>query len=151
MGIKMNVQAIKDFKEKLYPKGPLEAKIIGATVKEAGTGREFFALELEILETIPANQTIDEDEFVNPLGKHMFTNVMTPMEGDAPGTVSMFEKQLSDMLKYGNIVPRSDDEVEADDLLNQFIGVVVGHKKINKDDPKSDLKAEITGFCAMPD
>lgn len=151
MGFKLNVQEVKDFKEMLYPKGPYESKIIKVEEKVAGSGREFFSLQVEILETIPAQQAINEDEFLNPLGKKMITNVMTPMEGDAPGTVSMFMKNLSNLLKNGNITPANEDELAGDDLLNQYVGVVLGHNKINKDNPKSDLRAEITGFCAMPD
>lgn len=151
MAFKMNVQEVKDFKEKLYPKGPYEAKIVKVEEKTAGSGRDFFALQVEILETIPAQQNIDEEEFLNPLGKQMFTNIMMPVDGDKPGTVSMFMKNISNLLKHGNITPQNEDELAGDDLLNQYVGVVIGHSKINKDNPKSDLRAEITGFCAMPD
>lgn len=152
MAFKMDVQAVKDFKEKLYPKGPYEGQIVAVEEKTASSGREFFALQVKILETIPAEQEIDEEEFLNPLGKTVFYNVMTPMhDTDKPGTISMFQKNLSNMLKFGNIDPAVEGELSGDDLLNQYVGVIMSHNKINKDNPKSDLRAELTGFCPMPE
>lgn len=149
--MKFNVQDVKGFKELIYPRGAYEAKITGAEEKVAKSGRLFYKLELTVNETIPAGLEIDPEEFRNPLGKKIFKNVFLEMEGDKPGYVGMCKKALRDLINYANIDLQSDDGMDADELLNQYVGITIGHEKINRDDPNSDMKAEVSGFCELPE
>lgn len=150
MGFKIDTREVADFVERIYPKGAYEGKIVGVEEKVGNSGREMFVLDIEVADTIPSGEYIDEETYVNPLGKKLKKYQCFPMEGDKQNTKDMFTAQLRDLIKFSG-ASVADDELNGDDFLNQYIGVTIGHSKINRDDPNSGVRAEISGYCALPE
>lgn len=145
---RININEVRNHKERLIPAGDYEVKFVKVEEKTAQSGRIWFNLHCEFQDTIPSGLTIDEADFVDPMKSKMrlFKGVFFEMEGDKPGTISMFRSDLKKLLNYSECQPADDDNLEPQDLLNLYCGVRVAHKPINKDDKDSDLRAEIVAF-----
>ena len=148
---KVNVKAVRDYKERLIPAGDYEVKFVKVEEKVAQSGREWFNITCEFQDTIPSGLTIDQEEYVDPIAEKqkLFKGVFFEMEGDKPGTIGMFNSTIQSLLLYSECQPASDDELQPSDLINLYCGVKVAHKPINKDDPNSQKRAEIVSFVPL--
>jgi len=148
---KINVNAVRNHVERLIPTGDYEVKFVKVESKVAQSGREWFNITCEFQDTIPSGLVIDQEIAVDPIAEKqkLFKGVFFEMDGDKPGTVSMFNSALKSLLNYSECVPASDDALEPSDLINLYCGVKVAHKPINKDDPDSDKRAEIVSFVQL--
>ncbi len=145
---RIDVRAVREHKERLIPTGDYEVKFVKVEEKIAQSGRDWFSLTCEFLDTIPSGQNIDQEDYVDPIKEKqkLFKGVFFPMDGDKANTKSMFLSDMKKLLEYSECIPADDDNLEPSDLINLYCGVKVAHKPINKDDPNSDLRAEIVAF-----
>ena len=148
---KINVNAVRNHVERLIPAGDYEVKFVKVEEKVAQSGREWFNITCEFQDTIPSGLVIDEEVAVDPVAskQKMFKGVFFPMDGDKPGTISMFNSSLKSLLLYSECNPASEEELNPSDLINLYCGVKIAHKPINKDDPDSDKRAEIVSFVPL--
>lgn len=149
---RIDVKAVRNHVERLVPKGDYEVKIIKVEQKIAQTGRDWFNLTCEYQDTIPSGLDIDEEKYVNPISPkklRVFKGVFFPMDGDEANTVSMMTSDLKKLLKFSECQPADEMNLEPSDLINLYCGVRIAHKPINKDDPDSDLRAEVVAFVPM--
>lgn len=148
---RINVNEVRNHVERLIPTGDYEVKFTKVEAKVAQSGRDWFQITCEFQDTIPSGLTIDQEIAVDPVAEKqkLMKGVFFPMEGDKPGTVSMFMSDLKKLLNYSECSPADDDNLEPSDLINLYCGVKVAHKPINKDDPDSDKRAEIVAFVPL--
>ncbi len=148
---RINVNAVRNHVERLIPSGDYEVKFTKVEAKVAQSGREWFNITCEFQDTIPSGLVIDQEIGVDPVAEKqkLFKGVFFEMEGDKPGTISMFNSTLKQLLNYSECNPASDDALEPSDLINLYCGVKIAHKPINKDDPDSDKRAEIVSFVQL--
>lgn len=148
---KINVNAVREYKERLIPAGDYEVKFTKVEEKVAQTGREWFNITCEFQDTIPAGLEIDEEIAIDPVANKskLFKGVFFEMDGDKANTVGMFNSAIKSLLLYSECQPAKDDELQPSDFINLYCGVKVAHKPINKDDPDSDKRAEITAFVPL--
>lgn len=148
---RINVTEVRNHKERLIPIGDYEVKFVKVESKVAQSGRDWFNLQCEFQDTIPSGLVIDQEDYVDPMKEKqkLFKGVFFPMDEDKPGTVSMFMSDLKKLLNYSECQPADDNNLEPSDLINLYCGVKVAHKPINKDDPDSDMRAEIVAYVPL--
>ena len=148
---KINVKAVRDYKERLIPAGDYEVKFTKVEEKLAQTGREWFNITCEFQDTIPSGLEIDEEIAVDPIASKskLFKGLFFEMDGDKPNTIGMFTSAIQNLLLYSECQPASDEELLPSDLINLYCGVKVAHKPINKDDPNGTKRAEIVAFVPL--
>lgn len=151
MALGINVRAAQEFKELLFPKGAYEGKIVEAEEKTYNSGRQGFELKIEIQDTIPAGQEINEEDYANPLGKKLTARVFFPQSGDKKTTEGMFLKKIRDLMSSTGVEPESEEELSADEFLGYSVGVIMKHELVNKDDKNGDSRAVLDGFTALPE
>lgn len=148
---RINVNKVREHKERLIPKGDYEVKFVKVEAKVAQTGREWFNITCEFQDTMPSGLVIDQNDYVDPIKEKqkLFTGVFFPMDGDKASTESMMMSNLKKLLNCSECQPADDENLEPSDFINLYCGVKVGHKPINKDDPDSDMRAEIVAFVPL--
>jgi len=151
MALGLNVRAAQDYKELLFPKGAYEGKIVEAEEKLFNSGRSGFVLKIEIQDTIPPGQEIDEEEYANPLGKKLIQRVFWPMPDDNKNTEGMMLKKIRDLMASSGVEPESEDELDATEFLNYSVGVIMKHELVNKEDKNGDSRAVLDGFTTLPE
>ncbi len=149
MGFAINVNDAKNYRDTLMAPGRYQVEVIkgkdGFTMKDRGK----LDLTIKILDTIPPGEEIDEDEFENPIDSTKFVSIYLPAEGDAKNTVNMFNGKLRDYLINFEVEPEDENSLTAKDFEGCVGGIVVKHKKRDKNDPNSPMQADIDRSCPI--
>lgn len=147
----VNVEDQKDYKDILPAAGRYQAEITKAKEGKTEKGRGKIDLTLKILDTIPAGEEIDEDNFENPIDGIQFATIYMIVDEDKKSTKNMFNGRLRDWLTNFNVVAEDPDGLSASDFENLVGGVTIKHQKRDKKDPNSPLQARIENSCPIDD
>lgn len=148
-GFNLDIDKIKDYEEMLIPEGKYLVEILDGKDEETQKHRGKLGLRAKILDTIPAGEDLDLDSYLDPIDSLVFPNIYLPMDGDVTRTKNMMTKILQGYLVHFEVESSTPGVLTAKDFIGCSGGIVVKHEKMDKDDPKSDLRVNIKGACAV--
>ena len=147
MSFAVNVDEIKDYKDTLKAPGKYQVEVVKAkegVTRQGGPGsRPKIDLTLKVLDTIPAGEDIDEDEYENPLDQMVFASIYFPREDDKKNTKNLMMGNLRDYLNNFEVEPEDPNSLGAEDFMGCIGGVEIKHQKRDKNDPNSPLTDRI--------
>jgi len=143
MAFVVDVEAVKDYQDLLYPEGKYLVEVMKAKEGLTQKGREKIDLTLKILDTIPANEPIDTDNYLDPMDQVIFSTIYLPNENDPKRSADFMNKLLRDYLKAFDVQPENPGQLSSGDFEGTTGGILIKHEKAYKDDPDSELRAII--------
>ena len=149
MAFVVDVNAMKDYKDMIYPEGKFLAEVIKAKEGLTAKGREKIDLTLKILDTVPANEPIDTEENLDPIDQVIFATIYLANDDDPKRSADFMNKLLRDYLKAFDVQPAVPGELSASDFEGTSGGIVIKHEKAYKDDPDSEVKAVVKKAFAV--
>lgn len=145
MSFAVDVQDVKDYKDLLAAPGDYQVEIIKASEGMTSKDRPKIDLRLKVLDTLPAGEEIDEDEFENPLESVQFATIYLLKDDDPQRTRGFMLSQLRDWLNHFDVEPEVDGELSASDFVGMVGGVKIKHERSQRGDNSSPMRANITG------
>lgn len=149
MSFSVNVSDVKDYKDLLPAPGKYQGEIIKATEGMTQKDRPKIDLRLKVLDTIPAGEEIDEDEFENPLESVQFATIYLAKDDDPQRTAGFMTSQLRDWLNFFEVEPEIENELSASDFMGMVGGFVIKHEKRDRNDPNSPIVARVDRPCEL--
>lgn len=149
MSFAVDVQDVKDYRDLLPAPGKYQAEIIKATEGMTSKDRPKIDLRLKILDTIPAGEEIDEDEYENPLESIQFATIYLVKDDDPKRTQSFMTSMLRDWLVNFEIEPEVEGELSASDFVSTVGGCIIKHEKRDRNDPNSSIVSRVDKSCVL--
>ena len=140
----IDVNEVKNYEEILTAPGDYQVEIIKAKEGKTQKGRAKIDLTYTYLDTFPAGEEINEDDFENPLDATGFTTIYLPdPELDTKRGGNFMTMNLRDWLNNFNVVPAEEGKLGAEDFVGLVGGIKIVHKKRDKNDADSPVQAEV--------
>jgi len=147
MSFAVNVEDVVNYKELLVAPGRYQAEIIKATEGMTQKDRPKFDLRLKILDTIPAGEEIDEDEFENPIDSIQFASIYLAKDDDPQRTKGFMTSILKDWLMMYDVQAADAGELSGSDFEGCVGGIIIKHEKRDRNDADSPLVARADKPC----
>ncbi len=143
MAFVVDVDAMKDYQDLLYPEGKYLVEVIKAKEGVTKNGRQKLDLTLKILDTVPAGEPIDTDNFLDPIDQVIFSSIYFAQDSDPKRSADFMNKLLRDYLKSFDISPANPGQLSGEDFEGTTGGILIKHEKAYKDDPDSEVRAVV--------
>lgn len=140
----IDVNEIKSYEEILTAPGDYQVEILKAKAGKTQKGRAKIDLTFKYLDTIPAGEEIDDENFENPLDTNGFTTIYLPDEElDTKRGANFMKANLRDWLINFNVEPEDPNGLDAKDFIDCVGGIKIKHKKRDRNDDSSPVQAEV--------
>lgn len=149
MGFAISVDDLKDYKDILPAPGKYQVEITKGKDGFTQKGRGKIDLNFKVLDTIPAGEEIDEEQYENPIDSTKFATIYLPTDGDAKNTQNMFNGRIRDWLNNFEVEASDPNELTGKDFVDCVGGVIIKHEKRDKNDPNSPMQARIENSCPL--
>ena len=135
---KVNVQAIKDYKDLYIPTGLYEVDVVDAVDGSTENG-EYIDITFKVVDTIPGGQEIDSEEFIDAVAEQSIISyrLWVPGDGAEGWQVKAFNRTANGFMEYFGLDPMNEDEIVGDDFKGLTGGVKIAIEPMNKKDPDS--------------